>query len=69
MSDDLRGPLLAARLEWEREHPRNEQLVRAERAVVQGLDREGFGTQHQVTRDGGFEIAVDDLLVSVRLAP
>lgn len=61
------GPLLAARLAWEAEHPRSEVLMRAERAIVRGLVAEGFGPQHQVTRHDRFEIAVDGLLIRVEL--
>lgn len=59
------GPLLAARLEYEAENPRPDVLTRAERAIVRGLNAEGFGRQHQVTRPDRFEIAVDGLLIRV----
>lgn len=62
-------PLLAARLEWERTHPRPESLRKAERMIVRALVAEGFGRQYQVTREDGFEIAVDDLLIFVKLNP
>jgi hypothetical protein len=61
--------LLAARLRAEREHPRPLPLVHAERAIVQALDAYGFRRQFQVTRDNGFEIAVDDLIVRVEHKP
>jgi len=62
-------PLLKARLEYEREHPRNERLRRAEEMVVKGLIAYGFGRQYQVTREDSFEIAVDDLIISVSVDP
>jgi hypothetical protein len=61
------GPLLAARLKFEAENPRPESLVRAERAIVRALNDAGFGRQGQVTRQEGFEIAVDDLLIRVEI--
>jgi hypothetical protein len=63
------GPLLKARLEYEAANPRPETLVRAEKAIVRALVAEGFGRQYQVTRDDSFEIAVDDLLIRVRVDP
>ena len=65
------GPdsLLAARLKWEAENPWPEPLRRAERAVVIALRDAGFGTQSQVTKADGFDIATDDLIVNVRLNP
>jgi hypothetical protein len=60
---------LAARLEWERQHPRPESLRKAERMVVRGLKDAGFGDQYQVTKEDSFEIAVDDIIVSVRMNP
>src|SRR4051812_2072680 len=62
-------PLLKARLEYEAANPRPETLRRAEKAIVQALVAEGFGRQYQVTRSDSFEIAVDDLLISVRVDP
>lgn len=61
--------LLARRLAWERAHPRPEALRHAERMIVQGLEAYGFGRQYQVTRNDGFEIAVDDLLIRVEHRP
>lgn len=63
------GDLLAARLAWERANPRPVSLVHAERMIVQGLNAYGFGRQSQVTRQDGFEIAVDDLIVRVEHRP
>lgn len=64
------GPLLRARLEWEAEHPRPESLRRAERAIVRALAAEfGPGQQHQVTTEAGFDIAIEDVLIHVELAP
>ena len=60
-------PLLKARLEYEAAHPRNERLRRAEEMIVKGLIAFGFGKQYQVTREDSFEIAVDDLIISVRV--
>lgn len=62
---DQSETLLAARLRAERENPRPVSLIHAERMIVQGLNAYGFGRQSQVTRDCGFEIAVDDLLIKV----
>ena len=59
--------LVRARQQWEREHPRPESLRSAERAIVRALRTAGFGSQHQVTHDDSFEIAVDDLLIRVAL--
>ena len=63
------GPLLKARLEYEAANPRPETLVRAERAIVRALVAEGLGRQYQVTGSDRFEIAVDDLIISVRVDP
>lgn len=59
--------LLARRLQQERENPRPLSLVHAERMIVQGLKAYGFGIRHQVTRENGFEIATDDLLIQVKI--
>jgi hypothetical protein len=71
MTDDRKDAhaLLEARLAWEREHPRPETLVRAEKTIVQALNAAGFGRQYQVTRENGFEIAVDDLIIRVERDP
>ena len=37
--------------------------------IVQGLNGYGFGQQSQVTRDDGFSIAVDNLIITVDLNP
>lgn len=59
------GPLLLRRLAWEIENPRPESLIRAEKTIVQALNAAGFGRQYQVTRQDGFAIAVDDLVIRV----
>lgn len=60
--------LLRKRLEWEAAHPRPEPLRRAERAIVRGLAAEfGKGQQHQVTHETGFEIAIEGLIITVKL--
>lgn len=59
--------LLSKRLQWEADNPRPESLRRAEQMIVQGLKRAGFGQQHQVTAYNSFEIAVDDIIISVEL--
>lgn len=71
MSDvpDIGRDLLAERLAWEAANPRPETLRRVERTIVRALNAAGFGRQYQVTRDGGFEIAVDDLLIRVEHDP
>ncbi len=61
------GDLLRQRLEWEKANPRPTVLRRAERAVVRGLKNEGLGPQYQVTRQDGFEIAVEGVLIRVEL--
>lgn len=61
--------LLRARLEWEAANPKPESLRRAERMIVRALVAEGFGRQYQVTRQDGFEISVDDLLIRVEHDP
>jgi hypothetical protein len=66
---EFQHPLLAARLIWEAENPRPEPLVRAERAIVRALRDAGFGSQSQVTRAGGFEIATDTIVVRVEINP
>jgi hypothetical protein len=63
------GPMLKRRLEYEAANPRPETLVRAEGAIVRARVAEGFGRQYQVTDRDRFEIAVDDLLISVRVDP
>lgn len=63
--DELAHPLLAARLKWEEENPRPVQLREAEKMIVRGLNEYGFGSQHQVTDHDRFEIAVDNLLITV----
>ena len=64
------GPsLLEQRMAWEEAHPRPENIRRAERMIVRALVAEGFGRQHQVTHQESFEIAVDNLLISVRINP
>jgi hypothetical protein len=67
--NETEHPLLTARLQWELDHPRPESLRKAEQLVVRGLKQAGFGNQYQVTRRDGFEIAVDDIIVSVRMNP
>lgn len=61
--------LLAKRLAWEAENPRSEQLRRVERAIVRALRDAGFGKQLQVTHADAFDIAVDDLIVTVKHDP
>lgn len=68
-SGDPAHPLLAARLAWEAENPRPEPLRRAERAIVRALRDAGFGSQSQVTRGDGFDIATDDIIVRVEVNP
>jgi hypothetical protein len=58
-------PLLAARLQWELDNPRPVNLRRAEKMIVQGLVAYGFGRQYQVTSFDSFQIAVDDLIITV----
>lgn len=60
-------PLLFAHLKWEAEHPRPEPLRRAERVFVRALRDNGFGSQSQVTFDDGFDIATDDIILTVRM--
>jgi hypothetical protein len=60
-------PLLYERLKWEAANPRPEPLCRAEQIIVRALRDGGFGSQSQVTFEDRFEIATDDLIVSVRL--
>jgi hypothetical protein len=67
--DPEQHPLLAARLQWERDHPRPDNLRKAEKMVVRELKRYGFGDQYQVTKEDSFEIAVDDIIISVRMNP
>jgi hypothetical protein len=63
------GDLLCERIAWEAKHPRPWQLIAAERAIVRGLKDAGLGTQHQVTHQDRFEIAVGDLLIRVEHSP
>ena len=67
--DPEKHPLLAQRLQWELDHPRPESLRKAEKMIVQGLNAYNFGRQHQVTREDGFSIAVDNLIITVDLNP
>lgn len=60
-------PLLAKRLQWELDNPQPENLRKAEKMIVQGLIAAGFGRQHQVTGHDSFEIAVDDIIISVEM--
>ena len=65
--DPEQHPLLAARLQWELDNPRPESLRKAEKMIVQGLVQYGFGQQYQVTAYNSFEIAVDDIVITVEL--
>jgi hypothetical protein len=59
--------LLARRLAYEAANPQPESVRRAERAIVRALRAAGFGRQYQVTEHGRFRIAVDDLIIDVRI--
>ena len=63
--DPEKHPLLVARLQWELDHPRPHSLRKAEKMIVQGLRAYGFGQQSQTTMPDGFDIAVDDIIISV----
>lgn len=57
--------LLAKRLQWEKDNPRDPDLRKAEETIVKALVAAGFGRQYQVTDHRRFQISVDNVLITV----